>query len=316
MISKYIFDGTRLRPCLPDEPPVWIDLLRPDEDEIAEIDKTFALNLPTLEEMREIEISSRLYEEDDSHYMTFMYISDALGEQPKETPFTFMLKDNLLVTIRYKDMRVISSFIERAGRQGLASRKYSTDLMVLILENIIDLCSDALEKGHTDIEAESLKTFDSNNPNKNYQQSLEQIARIGDLNSKMRESLVSLNRLSIYLTHAVKHMKVSKETVTKLEAHLADVQSLLDHTGFVSNKISFMLDATLGFVNIEQNAIIKIFSVAAVIFLPPTLVASIYGMNFRHMPELEWEGGYPVAIALMIISAILPCWYFKRRKWL
>ena len=297
---------------------MWIDLLQPSADEIAEIDKKFGISLPTLEKMSEIEVSSRLYEEGGAHYMTFIYISSALGDNPETTPFTLMLKDNLLITIRYKQMRVINGFIEKMHRlHGHApSCKTAADFMVLLLENIVDLAADVLEKGHADVEKESRDTFATSAGNKDFKKSLEALACIGDLNSKMRESLASLNRLAIYLNHTLKLLKVSKETAVKVEAMMADIQSLLDHANFVSNKVSFLLDATLGLVNIEQNAIIKIFSVAAVIFLPPTLVASIYGMNFRHMPELEWLGGYPMALILMVLSALLPYWYFKRKKWL
>jgi magnesium transporter len=125
-----------------------------------------------------------------------------------------------------------------------------------------------------------------------------------------------MNRLLLFLDHVFEQLKAPADAKKKLKTLTADVQSLLDHAGFISNKITFLLEATLGMVNIEQNAIIKIFSVAAVIFLPPTLVASIYGMNFRHMPELDWLGGYPMALGLMALSAILPYWYFKRRGWL
>jgi magnesium transporter len=314
-ISRYILDDARLKACGAEENPVWVDLLKPDANEISEIDTRYAVSLPTLEEMREIEVSSRLYEEDGAYYMTFIYIADALGDQPRESPVTFMLKGDVLVTVRYTDMRVITGFLDKAQSKGISGHRTSADVMTLLLENIVDLCADALEKGHMEIESESLSAFTASGK-KDYKQSLQKIAGISDLNSKMRESLASLNRLTIFLRHAIKHFKVSEDTTAKLDSLAADIQSLLDHSGFVSNKISFLLDATLGLVNIEQNAIIKIFSVASVIFLPPTLVASIYGMNFKRMPELDWAAGYPWALGLMVVSAALPYWYFKRQKWL
>jgi magnesium transporter len=145
---------------------------------------------------------------------------------------------------------------------------------------------------------------------------LEQIGRKGDLTSHIRDSLVTLERLVGFLGHVAMQRKSGKDLRERLKTLSRDVRSLTDHSSFLSQKITFLLDATLGMINIEQNAIIKIFSVAAVVFLPPTLIASIYGMNFEEMPELDWLFGYPFAIALMILSAILPYLFFKRRGWL
>ena len=138
----------------------------------------------------------------------------------------------------------------------------------------------------------------------------------GDHASKIRESLVSITRMSMFLTQAVSGYTICADFRERLLSLTRDVTSLADHASFLANKITFLLDATLGMLNIAQNNIIKIFSVAAVVFLPPTLIASIYGMNFRHMPELAQEYGYPLAILLMIVSAVLPYLYFKRKKWL
>ena len=241
--------------------------------------------MPTLDEMREIEVSSRLYEEGGGHYMTVVYVADALGEHPETTPITFVLKDGILVTMRYKEMRIIEHFIAKAESRGIANPKDNADLMIVLLESIIDLAADALEKNHTDIENESRKVFDEAAKNEDYKRSLRKIAKIDELNSKMRESLVSLSRLHIFMSHAFKAINAPEEATARLRTVTADVRSLLDHAAFISGKASFLLDATLGMVTIEQNGIIKIFSVAAVIFLPPTLVASIDGMNFKNMPE-------------------------------
>jgi magnesium transporter len=142
------------------------------------------------------------------------------------------------------------------------------------------------------------------------------IGRKGDLNSKVRESLVSIGRLVLFLANEADGMKWPKEMRAQLKVMQRDVGSLSDHASYLSNKITFLLDAMLGMVSIEQNNIIKIFSVASVALMPPTLIASIYGMNFKHMPELEWTFGYPFALVLMIVAAILPYIYFKWRRWL
>jgi magnesium transporter len=145
---------------------------------------------------------------------------------------------------------------------------------------------------------------------------LKALGRKGDLTSKVRESQVSVGRLLLFLANEADNMKWPKDTRTQLQSMLRDVGSLSDHATYLTNKITFLLDAMLGVVNIQQNNIIKIFSVAAVVLMPPTLVASIYGMNFRHMPELDWVGGYPFALILMLFAAALPYMYFKWRKWL
>ena len=132
----------------------------------------------------------------------------------------------------------------------------------------------------------------------------------------MRESLVSIGRLLLYLANEADNMRWAKETRSQLRGMQRDVQSLSDHATYLSNKITFLLDAMLGVVFIEQNNIIKIFSIAAVVLMPPTLVASIYGMNFKHMPELDWTFGYPLAIAMMLVAAALPYFFFKWKKWL
>jgi magnesium transporter len=150
---------------------------------------------------------------------------------------------------------------------------------------------------------------------RDFQKILSRLGRAGDLASKVRESLVSLGRLLAFAIQGTQ-ARGRKTGSARLKTIGRDVASLSDYAAFLNNKVGFLLDATLGMINIEQNAIIKIFSVAAVVFLPPTLIASIYGMNFAHMPELGWPLGYPLALALMVVSAILPYLYFKRRGWL
>ncbi len=145
---------------------------------------------------------------------------------------------------------------------------------------------------------------------------LKALGRKGDLTSKLRESLVSLGRVLLFLANEAEGLKWPKETRTQLQSMRRDVISLTDHASYLTNKITFLLDALSGVVNLQQNNIIKIFSVAAVVLMPPTLIASIYGMNFKNMPELDWHYGYPLALAVMVLAAVLPYVYFKWRKWL
>ena len=193
-------------------------------------------------------------------------------------------------------------------------------VLVALLEAIVDRLADILERAGRDIDQISRAVFrhraDKPTRSHDFQEMLEAIGRKGDLTSNIRDSLVTLERLVGFLCQAMLPRKNGRDMRDRVKTLARDIRSLEDHASFLSQKITFLLDATLGMINIEQNAIIKIFSVAAVVFLPPTLVASIYGMNFEFMPELGWHLGYPLALVVMIGSAILPYLYFKRRGWL
>jgi magnesium transporter len=187
-----------------------------------------------------------------------------------------------------------------------------------LLDAVIDRSADILERIGAEVDQVSHSIFEPEEgaQQPSYNEVLKALGRKGDLTSKVRESQVSVGRLLLFLANEADNMKWPKDTRTQLQSMLRDVGSLSDHATYLTNKITFLLDAMLGVVNIQQNNIIKIFSVAAVVLMPPTLVASIYGMNFRHMPELDWIGGYPFALILMLFAAALPYMYFKWRKWL
>jgi magnesium transporter len=181
-----------------------------------------------------------------------------------------------------------------------------------LLEQIVDRLADIMEACVAELETISREIFGEDG-GRDHKEVLRRIGRVGDLSTKAKDSLLSLNRMVLFLTAQA---RVGKETRTRLKTLSRDVVSITEHATFVASKVTFLLDATLGLINIEQNNIIKIFSVAAVAFLPPTLIASIYGMNFQILPELGWEYGYPMALGLMVLSAVLPFWYFKHRGWL
>jgi magnesium transporter len=299
---------------------LWFDLLNPTPEEDRLVESILSISIPTREEMEEIESSARLYTEEGAEFMTVTTLTDLGTDHPARTPVTFILKGNRLVTVRYADPRPFKTFIGGLKR----SNRYSTGELIMLglLEATIDRLADVLEQTSSDIDAISREVFRSNNQagrrnTRNLQSVIEQIGRKGDLLGLARESLVSLSRLLTYHRALdIENAKLTKEARQQTKVLQRDVASLSDHDSFLSAKLSFLLDATLGLINLEQNQIIKIFSVAAVVFLPPTLVASIYGMNFDFMPELKWLFGYPFAIFLMIASAILPYMYFKRRGWL
>ena len=201
-------------------------------------------------------------------------------------------------------------------------------VLISLLEAVVDRAADHLERVGTIVDDTSRQIFNTDRHSAsrrvrkkapNLQELLEKIGEEGDFNSKMRESLVSIGSLAAFMSAILdprKQTREMKDHRSRIKILQRDIISLTDHASFLSGKIAFLLDAVLGMISIEQNGIIKIFSVAAVVFLPPTLVASIYGMNFNIMPELQWEYGYPLAIGLMILSAILPYIYFKRKGWL
>jgi magnesium transporter len=301
---------------------VWYDLINPTLDESRLVEKELAIAIPTRDEMEEIELSARLYQEDGAEFMTMTALIDLDGDDPVKTPVTFALKGTSLVTVRYSEPKPFLLFASRALRVN--GQTYSTGeaIMLGIVEAVIDRLADVLERIGNEIDGISREVFRSKvasatKKTRDLQSLIEQLGRKGDLLTGIRESLVSMSRLVAYhaaLENSAK--KPAKETKQMIRLLQRDASSLGDHAAFLSGKINFLLDATLGLINLEQNQIIKIFTVASVVFLPPTLVASIYGMNFDGMPELRWFLGYPWAMLLMILSAALPFYYFKRRGWL
>ncbi len=187
-----------------------------------------------------------------------------------------------------------------------------------LLDAVIDREADLLERIGLEVDGVSRDIFDPSDGRAvaAYKTMLKTIGSKGDLTSKVRESLVSIGRLLLFLANEAEGMRWPKDVRLQLISMQRDVQSLSDHATYLSNKITFLLDALLGVVTLEQNNVIKIFSIAAVVLLPPTLVATVYGMNFKNMPELEWQYGYPLALGMMLIAAIVPYYLFKWKKWL
>jgi magnesium transporter len=301
------------------ESAVWLDLHAPTAAENRLVEQALHIALPTREEMQEIEITSRLYVEDGARYMTATLMCNSDTEAPRTTPVTFILAGHRLVTVRYdepKPFTIVSAKLARACPAQLAGETVLMDL----LDAIIDRAADILERIGTDVDGISHAILESDGPlsrGRDFKEILRDIGRRGDHTSKVRESLVSIGRLLLYIAAEADTMKKwAKDQRAALKGMQRDVQSLAEHATYLSAKISFLLDAMLGVVSLEQNNIIKIFSVAAVVLMPPTLIASIYGMNFKHMPELEFEWGYPVAIVLMVVAAVLPYYFFRWKKWL
>jgi magnesium transporter len=301
------------------EQAVWIDLLTPKPAEETKVERALKLDVPTREEQREIEASSRLYQENGAHFMTATVLYQSDTTDPASTPVTFILAANRLITLRYAEPRAFPIFAARCARPE-ANLTNGMTVLIGLIEAIVDRMADVIERIQAEVDALSHSIFEREGGaaarQRRFDVLLRSIGREGEVTSRARESAHSLGRLLTFLTNAAIERKEDKLLKARIRTALRDVASLTDHVSFLSSKIVFLLDATLGMINIEQNNIIKIFSVAAVVFLPPTLVASVYGMNFEHMPELHWLFGYPFAILLMGLFAVLPYLYFKRKGWL
>jgi len=298
---------------------VWLDLVNPAPGEDKLIERLLGIAVPTREEMQEIEVSSRLYVENHARYMTATLMCNSDTATPKTTAVTFILSGHRLVTVRYDDPRPFMIVGNKLARNCPANVTGET-VLIDLLDAVIDRAADILERIGLEVDRVSHDIFEPDNAASgqalSYKDILKAIGSKGDLTSKVRESLVSIGRLLLFLANEAEGMRWHKDVRLQLQANQRDVLSLSDHATYLSNKITFLLDAMLGVVTIEQNNIIKIFSIAAVALMPPTLIASIYGMNFKHMPELEWTYGYPFAIVLMLAAAILPFVIFKWKKWL
>ena len=318
-MTCYRIENGRLLPVGDYREAVWIDLLNPTRDIEKELETHLGIELPTREDMEEIELSSRLYQEDGALFLTAQLPAATEDVVTRMGPVTFVLANEILITVRYHDPRPFRSFPARAARSAIAGQNGETVFLGLV-ETIVDRLADIIERaGHT-VSPVSREIFhsqgESSSVNRDYGSFLETIGRAGDLVSDIRDSITTLDRAVGFFSQHILSRPNSEAVRSRLKTVTRDLHSIGDHAGFLANKITFLLDATLGMVNIEQNGIIKIFSVAAVVFLPPTLIASIYGMNFEFMPELEWPLGYPFAVVLMILSAILPYWIFKKKRWL
>ena len=303
---------------------LWIDLLEPTAEEKEAVQAMLAIDIPTREEMQEIEASSRLYRESEALYMTAPILSNVDSRRPQGAAITFILTRLCTITVRYATPLSFITFAHRATRQrGLCMTPDA--VLSGLLETIIDRIADIMERIGNDLDSISHEIFrpdyqDSgdtpqNKPRNDLQEILRSIGRNGDLSSKARDTILGIGRMITFLSQgddvpARKEIRLRAKTMTR------DIRSLTEHASFLSNKINFLLDATLGMINIEQNNIIKIFSVVAVVFLPPTLIASIYGMNFKFMPELDFDYGYIMALLMMVVSVATPYFFFKRKGWL
>lgn len=295
---------------------LWLDLLVPTAAEEKSVEVALGIDVPTREEMREIEASNRLYEENGVLYLTATIVTKLDTDLPESTQVTFILAGSKLVTNRYVDPLPFRRFISYAERHSIMC---VSPAMVLagLLESIVNRVADVIERVAADLDVLSTEVFTSarDRAPRDYRSVLERVGQNGDLAAKARESLVSLGRLLVFVQQST-NGQFSQEVRARFRTLSRDVVAMSDHTSFLGDKISFTLDATLGMVTIDQNNILKIFSVVTVFLLPPSVIGAFYGMNFTHIPWLDETWGPYFALGLMTLSSVVPYLIFKRRGWL
>jgi magnesium transporter len=310
----------KINDTLPDN-TIWIDLIEHQPEEEKYIERILNIEAPTEEEMDKFEVISPFYMENGVHYMTITVLDKASEDYPDSIAITLILTDNHLITARYdkpKSFDYLNSWISR-NKTKQFSPEY---ILTIAVDFMVNCCADILEEVGNEIDALLKVVFEKpidrkKNSSEFYNDIIRRIGYTGNIISKNRESLVSLNRMIIYFSQIDDAKYMNKKDSRLRIKHLSrEISSLNEYANFLSQRTSFLLDATLGMISVEQNIIIKVFTVAAAVFMPPTLIASVYGMNFIHMPELKSTFGYPLALLLIVVSALIPYYYFKRKGWL
>lgn len=297
---------------------VFLDLLNPTREEERESESWLEYQLPTREEMQEIEESSRMYLENGAIYMTAWVPVGMESEEPDTAPVTFVLSSDSITTVRYTNPYAFRLLPDALRRQG--TLPYTSDgVFLLLMELTIARIADVLQSVESDLRKLNRDIFsmDTRRASATAERDLAGVVKLlghrSSLVANLRESLLSLSRiLQFFLNNASPWMR--SHLAVQFRSVARDIKSLDEYTGQQAQEMSFLLESTLGLISIQQNQIIKIFTIASVLFMPPTLIASIYGMNFSRMPELSWNFGYPLAILLMVVAAAVPLVYFKLKK--
>jgi magnesium transporter len=300
--------------------PIWVDLEAPTPDEKRWVKQYFNLSIPDDAMDEDIEESARFYEEDngDLHIRSDFLIADE--DEPRTVRVAFILNlmneesrsKGVLFSIHDEDVPVFRLLRLRARRApGLIED--AKEVLLKLFDADAEYSADTLEGIYDQLEQVSRQVLSGEFTDARAGEVLSGIARQEDMNGRIRRNVMDTRRAVSFM---MRSRMLSAGQFEEARQILRDIESLDNHTAFLFDKINFLMDATVGFININQNKIIKIFSVASVALLPPTLIASIYGMNFQYMPELNWKAGYPFALVLMLLSAVVPMWYFRRRGWL
>ena len=294
---------------------VWIDLLNPSPDELQHAGLACGLRLPTREDLSEIESSSRHYVEKGALYLSAPLLTGVDTGEPRLTPVGFIVTRERLITVRFDNLKSFDHAQELARSSPPAS---GLEAFTLVYEAVIDRIADVLELLGSHLEELSHDIFNApegtRRDSREMRRLLRRVGGFGDRGSKLRGTLLVSNRILPFVVDTADG-SLPKELERRLKAANDDVASLTAYQENLANKVQFLLDASLGLINIEQNDVFKILTVVSAVGVPPTLVASIYGMNFKHMPELEWAWGYPYAWGLIVLTTVLPIWWFKRKGW-
>lgn len=319
MINVFVLQNGRLsqvpidsKSDLENVAPVWVDLTAPTEEERLWVEEFFGVTMPEEDDVKDIEASARYYEAEngDLHLRTDFRIDDDDGSQT--ITVAFILASGMLFSVHPEDLPVFRLVRMRARSRPGSITDYK-DVLLDLYATDAEYSADALEGIYRRLEDVSVSVLQETFTDQDAAAALSAIAKEEDLNGRIRRNMMDTRRAVSFL---MRGRLLDSEQFEDARQILRDIESLEGHTSFLFDKINFLMDATVGFININQNKIIKIFSVASVAFLPPTLIASIYGMNFHILPELTWDFGYPFALILMLGSALAPFWYFRRRGWL
>jgi magnesium transporter len=320
MINVFVLQNGRLsqvnidtREDLERATPIWVDLTDPSDEERDWVRSIYGVTLPDEDEVKDIEASARYYEADngDLHLRSDFLLEEDEGESRVVT-VAFILAKDMLFSMHNDDLPVFR-LVRMRARSRPGSIGDFKDVLLDLYATDVEYSADALEGVYQNLEEVSRSVLQKEFSDADAAESLSAMAREEDLNGRIRRNMMDTRRAVSFM---MRGRLLNAEQFDEARQILRDIESLDGHTAFLFEKINFLMDATVGFININQNKIIKIFSVASVVFLPPTLIASIYGMNFRILPELNWSFGYPFAIVLMVASAITPFWYFRKRGWL
>ncbi|MDP4030321.1 MAG: magnesium/cobalt transporter CorA [Gallionella sp.] len=315
MLNIFTLENGRLVNIQPDEittrKPIWVDAIAPGEDEREWVAKSFSVILPQPEHLRDIEASARFYEEDSELHVRSDFL---LGKESDSRSIivAFVLSDNVLFSVHDEDTPVFQHFRLRSrGQPDLVAD--SLYVLVDLYGSDVEFSADALEEAYADLGEISGTVLNNTLSDKQAGAVLANIAHAEHLNGRIRRNLMDTRRAVSFL---MRSKLLAPEQFEEARQIMQDIDSLDGHTAFLFDKINFLMNTTVGFINVNQNKIVRLFSVAAVALLPPTLIASVYGMNFKYMPELDWEMGYPFALSLMALSVAVPLWVFLRKGWL
>jgi magnesium transporter len=299
----------------------WLDLLDPTEDERASVERNYMLKLPSREQLSEVESSSRISEENGAMFLSIPFISHGRGVDEPLSPIGSVLSNNVLVTIRYTQLRSFDTVAARFSKND--ARPSSVEVFAALVEEMVDFNADWLEDIAAELDAVSRSVFVKSRKRRRHltrsndalHRTLIEVGNAGERLSRLRDSLLGLQRILPFVAKPEREW-IPNKTRTRLKSAQADLMSLTDYETHLSDKVQFLLDAVLGFINTKQNDIFTVLTIVSVIGIPPTLVASIYGMNFKNMPELQWAWGYQFGLALIVLSTVLPILWFKWRGWL